>query len=194
MILKNLEKYYIILGSKSPRRQHLLKEIGVNFEVKVLEEIEEAYPDNLSKTEIPVYLAELKAKAFKNIIHNNTLLITADTIVWMNNRVIGKPVDKEDAIRLLKKLAGIMHQVITGVCITTVNRTTSFYAMSDVYFSKLTDEEINYYIDTFKPYDKAGAYGIQEFIGYIGVERIEGSFFNVMGLPIHKLYNELKKF
>ena len=172
----------------------MLKEIGVNFEVKVLEEIEEAYPDNLSKTEIPVYLAELKAKAFKNIIHNNTLLITADTIVWMNNRVIGKPVDKEDAIRLLKKLAGIMHQVITGVCITTVNRTTSFYAMSDVYFSKLTDEEINYYIDTFKPYDKAGAYGIQEFIGYIGVERIEGSFFNVMGLPIHKLYNELKKF
>lgn len=193
MILKNLEKYKIILGSKSPRRQNLLKGIGLDFTVKIIDDIDETYPEHLTKEEIPVYLAKLKAGFYKNVIDEKTLLITADTIVWINNRVLGKPVDKNDAIKILKELSGTMHQVITGVCIKTKEKEVTFHSISDVYFAKLTLEEIEYYIDNYKPYDKAGSYGVQEFIGYIGVDKIEGSYFNVMGLPIHKLYEELKK-
>lgn len=194
MILSNLKDYHIILGSKSPRRQRLLKEIGIDFEVKVIEEFNESYPDELTREEIPVYLAEQKALAFENIMNKNTLLITADTIVWMNNRVLGKPKDETEAVLILKKLSGTMHHVYSGVCIKTLLKKISFYAKTEVYFSKLSDEEIRFYIQNYKPFDKAGAYGIQEFIGYIGVEKIEGSFFNVMGMPIHRLYQELKKF
>ncbi len=194
MILSNLKDYHIILGSKSPRRQRLLKEIGIDFEVKVIEEFNESYPNNLIKEEIPIYLAEQKALAFENIMNKNTLLITADTIVWMNNDVLGKPRDETEAELILRKLSDTMHHVYSGVCVKTIFKKITFYAKTEVYFSKLSDEEIKFYIDKYKPFDKAGAYGIQEFIGYIGVERIEGSFFNVMGLPIHRLYQELKKF
>ena len=194
MILQNLKNYQVILGSKSPRRQKLLKEIGINFEVMTIEGVNENYPDHLSKEEIPVYLSELKANAFENLIKDDTLLITADTIVWMNNIVIHKPKNKEEAIQILNQLSGTMHQVITGVFIKTLKKTVKFSVSTDVYFTKLNKNEIDYYIETYKPFDKAGSYGIQEFIGYIGIEKIEGSYFNVMGLPIHKLYSELKKF
>lgn len=194
MILQNLKKYEIILGSKSPRRYELLKGLGINFKVKVIEDIEEKYPENLSKFEIPVFLAELKANAYKNELKPDTLLITADTIVWLNDKVIGKPTDRNDAIKILNKLSGNYHEVITGVCISTITKRTSFYVMTKVHFGNLTHEEIDFYIDLYKPYDKAGAYGVQEFIGYIGVDKIEGSYYNVMGLPIQRLYHELMKF
>lgn len=193
MYLKNLSDYNIILGSKSPRRQQLLAGIGLKFEVKVIE-TDEVFPLNLVRDEIPVYLAEMKAKAFFDIITDKDLLITADTIVLLDEKVIGKPEDKNDAIRILNTLSGRMHEVITGVCITTRSKTVSFFANSDVFFKKLSDEEIEYYLENYKPYDKAGAYGVQEWIGYIAVERIEGSFYNVMGLPVQRLYEHLKLF
>ncbi len=194
MILKNLEKYNIILASKSPRRQQLLKELGINFEVFVLDSVSEEFPDGLKNIEIPVFLAEQKAEAYSSYLKENVLIITADTIVWQNKEVLGKPENRGDAMKILKQLSGNSHQVITGVCIMTNKKKKSFFSITDVHFAELTNDEIEYYIDTYKPYDKAGAYGIQEFIGYIGVDRIDGSYFNVMGLPIQKLYNELKKF
>ena len=194
MILKNLEKYNIILASKSPRRKQLLEELGIDFKVFVIESIPEDYPIGLEKNKIPVYLAEQKANAYLNYLKENTLLVTADTIVWQNDKVLGKPKNREEAFEIVKQLSGNIHQVITGVCILTNKKQTSFYSSTDVHFVELTDEEIYYYIDKCKPFDKAGAYGIQELIGHIGVDRIDGSYFNVMGLPIQKLYQELKKF
>ena len=194
MLLHNLENYKIILASKSPRRQHLLKELGVDFEIAENNNVEEIYPENLPKHEIPVFLSKIKAKAFFNKITDNQLVITSDTIVLLNNEVIEKPTDYKDAVNMLNKLSGNKHTVVTGVCITTKQKQITFSSETDVYFKKLTHDEIVYYLDNYKPFDKAGAYGIQEWIGYIGVEKIEGSYFNVMGLPIHRLYEELKFF
>ncbi|MCK4853369.1 MAG: septum formation protein Maf [Bacteroidales bacterium] len=193
MLHEKLKKYHIILGSGSPRRKYLLNELGFEFEVRINDALDEAYPGGLNREEIPVYLAELKARAIMKDIPQKTLLITADTIVWMDDKVINKPADQEDAVNILKQLSGNMHEVLTGVCIRTAERMHSFHASSLVWFANLTDEEINYYIDHYKPYDKAGAYGIQDWIGYIGIEKIEGSYFNVMGLPIQRVYHELKQ-
>jgi len=186
-------QYEIILASKSPRRQELLKDLGLKFEVQSLD-IPEVFPDGLSMTEIPVYLAELKAEAFRPSLKKNQLVITADTIVWLDGHIMNKPVDFADGFRMLKNLSGKKHQVLTGVCILTTEKKVSFFASTDVWFKPLSDEEIQYYLETYHPYDKAGAYGIQEWIGFIGINRIEGSFFNVMGLPVQSLYEHLKAF
>jgi len=194
MLADKLKKYRIILASQSPRRQALLKELGLDFEIIANNEIEESWPAGLNKEQIPVYLAELKAAHVMPEVPEDTLLITADTIVWLNGHVIGKPVDRADAVRILKELSGAVHEVITGVCLRTGNRKKTFIASSLVYFARLSDEEINYYVENYRPFDKAGAYGIQEWIGYIGLEKIEGSYYNVMGMPVQKLYTELKSF
>ncbi|KPL10022.1 MAG: septum formation inhibitor Maf [Bacteroides sp. SM1_62] len=193
MLHEKLKDYHIILGSGSPRRQYLLNELGFEYEVRVNNDLAETYPEGLSRQEIPVYLAEMKARAIMKTVPPDTLLITADTIVWLEGRVINKPKDHADAVSILKKLSGNMHEVLTGVCLMTSDWMHSFHASSLVWFSRLSEEEINYYIEHYKPYDKAGAYGVQEWIGYIGIEKIEGSYFNVMGLPIQKVYHELKK-
>jgi septum formation protein len=185
--------YQIILASQSPRRQQLLKELGLNFTIDV-REVDEVYPMHLQREEIPVYLAQLKAKAFENNISGNQLVITADTIVWLNNQVLGKPVDFNDAFKMLQTLSGNTHTVYTGVCLKSLTKETTFWAKTNVHFKQLSDDEITYYLNTHKPYDKAGAYGIQEWIGYIGIEHIEGSYFNVMGLPVQKIYEHLKQF
>jgi septum formation protein len=194
MLLDKIKNYKIILGSQSPRRQYLLKELGIGFTVEVLNGIDESYPDNLFYDQIPVYLATHKAQHYKNLLDRKTILITADTIVWLDNAVINKPKDREDALTILKKLSGRKHEVLTGICLKTEGKEESFCSKTDVYFRILSDNEIAYYIDNFKPYDKAGAYGIQEWIGYAGIEKIEGSYFNVMGLPVQELYQKLSEF
>lgn len=194
MVYENLKTYKIILASRSPRRKNLLKELGIDFEVALPIEIEENYPEDLLIREIPVYLAELKANAYSEYLDKNVILITADTIVSQNKQVLGKPENYQDAVRILKRLSGNKHNVFTGVTLTSLSQQRSFLSKTKVYFDILEEEEIKYYIDTYNPYDKAGSYGIQEWIGYIGIERIKGSFFNVMGLPVHQLYNELKNF
>jgi septum formation protein len=191
--IERLNACDIILASKSPRRQHLLTGIGLKFSVAELSEMDEIYPSVLKAEEIPVYLARAKSGHFASFLKENTILITADTIVWLDNEVIGKPNDDEDAINMLMKLSGRMHEVFTGVCIRTLTRESVFYASTKVFFRKISEEEIRYYVKKYKPLDKAGAYGVQEWIGYIGVEHIEGSYFNVMGLPVQKLYAELLK-
>jgi len=193
MILENIANYKIILASKSPRRQQLLKDLGIDFDI-VVSDAEEVFPNDLPKEEIPVFLANLKANALQNHLKNNTIIISADTIVWLNGEVINKPIDADNARNMLHKLSGNKHQVITGVCIKSLQKTISFSVESNVYFKHLDSEEINYYVDYYKPFDKAGAYGVQEWIGYVAIERIEGSYFNVMGLPVHRLYEELKSF
>ena len=193
MVLENLKKYNIILASQSPRRQRLLKELGIDFEIQVVD-VEEKYPEELGMTAIPEFLAELKANAIREKMKENDLLITADTIVWKDDQVIGKPKDQDDAIRILHELSGSQHQVITGMCIQTLEKKYCFHAVTEVWFDELTEEEIQFYLNEHKPYDKAGAYGIQEWIGYVGIRKIEGSFYNVMGLPVHKVYQFLKKF
>jgi septum formation protein len=191
MSLEKINKYHLILASGSPRRQYLLREIGIQFEVKV-REVDEQWPPHLHREEIPIYLSALKAAAFEpSELGPNNILITADTIVLLNSEVVGKPRDRADAIEILEKLSGNRHEVITGVTLRTSGRQQSFSVESEVWFRKFEREEIEWYIDTFKPYDKAGAYGIQEWIGYVGIERIHGSFFNVMGLPTQRLYVEL---
>lgn len=189
-----LKNHNIILASNSPRRHFLLNEIGVEFSVMKPENVDENFPETLKCEEIPMFLAKLKADSLKSKIKQNDIIITADTIVWLENEAINKPEDKEDAIRILKKLSGKTHQVYSGICITSLEKQISFSSKSDVKFNNLSDEEINFYIEKYKPFDKAGAYGIQEWIGYIGIEYINGSFYNVMGLPIQKLYRELKEF
>jgi septum formation protein len=191
--MKWFPDYNYILASKSPRRNQLLKSLGIEFEVKT-KEVDEIYPDNLIKEEIPVFLAELKAEPFLADLSENDLLITADTIVWFEGKVLGKPKNKAEAIQMLHQLSGKEHQVISGVCLTTSFKRKSFYSISNVHFKTLTHNEIEYYVSEFKPFDKAGAYGIQEWIGSIGIIHIEGSFYNVMGLPIQKLYEEIQKF
>jgi len=187
-------KYNIILASNSPRRKELLAGLDIPFEVKTLPDIDESFPENLYGTEIPVYIAKAKADAYKQFLDEKNLLITADTIVWLDNKVYGKPVDEADAFSMLRALSGKMHEVITGVCLTTQNKQVVFSAVSKVKFADLEDDEIRYYIEKYKPYDKAGSYGVQEWIGYVGVESIEGSFYNVMGLPVRLLYQHLKNF
>ena len=189
-LLKNLEKYKVVLASQSPRRQELLRGLQIDFSVKVID-VEESYPNDIVGVDIPMHLAEKKANAYT--IDNETLLITADTIVWHEGMVLGKPKDKIDAKRMLKQLSGKTHEVITGVCISTTVKRKVFHVVSEVRFATLTENEIDYYLENFKPYDKAGSYGVQEWIGYVGVEHINGSYFNVMGLPIQRLYNELKR-
>ncbi|GHV12105.1 Maf-like protein [Bacteroidia bacterium] len=192
-MLENLSKYKIILGSQSPRRKELLAGLDIPFEVKPMPDVDENYPSTLWKEEIPVYIARQKADAYKTQINNiPTLLITADTIVWLDGKVYGKPKDEADAKAILRALSGKTHEVITGVCLTSQEKQQAFYAVSSVKFAELDDEEIDYYIQKYRPYDKAGSYGVQEWIGYIGVESLNGSFYNVMGLPVRMLYKYLK--
>jgi septum formation protein len=192
-LLQNIESYEIILASKSPRRQQLLSDLGLKFKVQSMD-IPEEFPSGLGMTEVPIYLAELKATAFLPQLKSNQLVITADTIVWLDGQVMNKPTDYADGFRMLKELSGKKHQVLTGVCLLSTEKKVSFYVSTDVWFKQLSDEEIHYYLENFRPYDKAGAYGIQEWIGYVGIHRIEGCFFNVMGLPVQSLYEHLKAF
>ncbi len=194
MFFKDLKKYKIILTSQSPRRQYLLKELGIEFDIYNLYCEEESYPDYLKREKIPLFLAEKKAGKFQGEIDDNTILIAADTIVWFDDKVLKKPKNEKDAFDTLRKLSGNIHQVYTGVCLKSKSKKILFYSKTEVQFTKLSDREIGYYIDKYEPFDKAGAYGIQEWIGYIGVEKIDGSFFNVMGLPVQKLYSKLNEF
>lgn len=185
--------YNYILASKSPRRQQLLSSLGIRFKVKALD-VDEVFPEGLSKEEIPVYLARLKSQPFLGSLKANDLVITADTIVWSCGKVMGKPQNAAMAREMLRELSGNEHQVISGVCLSAVHKQVSFHAVSNVQFKPLTEKEIEYYVSKFKPFDKAGAYGIQEWIGFIGITHIEGSFYNVMGLPIQQLYQEIMNF
>jgi len=185
--------YQLILGSGSPRRQELLKSLGFIFSLKPIN-ADESFSENLKAQQIPLYLAEKKANAFPDKLKENELLITADTIVWCEGKVLNKPADFEEGKKMLGSLSGKMHEVFTAVCLKSANKQLSFYDTSKVYFKNLTNEEIEYYLTNFNPYDKAGGYGVQDWIGYIGIEKIEGSFYNVMGLPVKKLYEELIKF
>ena len=188
-----VEGYKVILASNSPRRKELLGGLGIDFEVRTLSDIDESYPNALRGEDIPMFISGKKAEAYKQGMADDEMIITADTIVYDNGQVLGKPKNRGEAVQMLKGLSGHAHEVITGVSIVTKKKTVQFASTSKVTFAALTDEEIAYYVDTYKPYDKAGAYGIQEWIGYVAVTRIEGSYFNVMGLPIQKLYSELKK-
>lgn len=191
-MLDNLKKYQIILASNSPRRKELMSGLGVDYVVKTLPDVDESYPDSLQGGDIPEFIACKKAGAYRSILQPDELLITADTIVWLDGKVLGKPQGREGAVEMLRALSGKKHQVFTGVCLTTTEWQKSFTAASDVLFDELSDEEIAYYVDRYQPMDKAGAYGVQEWIGYIGVHSISGSFYNIMGLPIQKLYKVLK--
>lgn len=193
-MLNNLEKYRIVLGSNSPRRKELLAGLDLQFEVETIPGIDESYPDTLTSEAIPLYIARKKAEAYLDKMSDNELLITADTIVATYDRILGKPANREEAIEMLRYLSDHVHEVITGVCLTTKDKTVSFSVASAVCFGHLEEEDIIYYVDKYRPFDKAGSYGIQEWIGYIGVEAINGSFYNVMGLPVQRLYQELKKF
>jgi septum formation protein len=182
----------IILASKSPRRQQLLKELGLDFEIQ-LREVDESFPAQLKREEIPMFLAKQKSEAFQDVPEDH-ILLTSDTIVWINETVLNKPENEEGAIQMLKTISGKMHEVITAVYLRSSNLTRTFYVVTDVHFKKLSNDEINYYVKEYKPFDKAGAYGIQEWIGFIGIERINGSFYNVMGLPVKEVYEELISF
>ena len=190
-MLDNLKKYHIILASYSPRRRELLAGLGIEYEVRTIDGIDESYPTNLPVELIAEYIAAEKAAAYQRQMAADELLITADTIVVVAGEVMGKPHDADDARRMLRKLSNCTHQVITGVCLTTTDRQRRFSVTTDVTFKALTDEEIDYYITNYRPYDKAGAYGIQEWIGSIGVTGLNGSYFNVMGLPVQRIYMEL---
>ena len=192
-MLDNLKKYKVVLASNSPRRKELLSGLGIDYEVKTLPDIDESFPEGLSEVETATYIARAKADIYRTIMQPDELIITADTIVWLDGEVMGKPVDGEDARRMLRVLSGKTHQVITGVCLTTVGVQKSFATVTDVTFCSLSEEEITHYVENYRPMDKAGSYGIQEWIGFVGVESISGSYFNVMGLPIQRLYTELKK-
>lgn len=190
----DLSKYKIILASNSPRRKELLSGLDLDYTIKVLPDIDESYPDTLQGEEIATYIAVEKAKAYSDCLEEDTLLITADTIVLLEGKVFGKPKDADDAKRMLRELSGRTHIVATGVCITTINKQRAFCVNSEVRFAVIDEAEIDYYVSTYKPFDKAGAYGVQEWIGYVAVENISGSYFNIMGLPIQRLYQELKAF
>ena len=184
----------LILASNSPRRKELLAGLEFPFEVRILNGIDESYPDTLQGEEIPMYISAQKTKAYLPTLGEDELLITADTVVMLEGRVLGKPHDREDAIRMLTDLSGRTHEVITGVTLATLERQKSFASVSRVTFASLSPKDILHYVDHYRPFDKAGAYGIQEWIGFIGVTRIEGSYFNVMGLPVQRLYEELRQF
>jgi septum formation protein len=191
MVAKN---YKIILASNSPRRKELLAGIDVDFEVRVIQDIDESFPADLPTREIAEYISRKKAAVYQKRMADDELIITADTIVVLDSEVMGKPHDEADASRMLHELSGRTHQVITGVTLTTTTRQLSFSVETDVTFKTLSDEEINYYVQRYKPFDKAGAYGIQEWIGHIGVTGLQGSYFNVMGLPVQRIYEALRQF
>lgn len=191
MVAKN---YKIILASNSPRRKELLAGLDVDFEVRVIQDIDESFPTSLPTKDIAEFISRKKAAVYQKKMTDDELVITADTIVVLDSEVMGKPHDEADASRMLHKLSGRTHQVITGVTLTTTTRQQSFSVETDVTFKKLSDEEINYYVQRYKPFDKAGAYGIQEWIGHIGVTGLQGSYFNVMGLPVQRIYEALRQF
>lgn len=193
MLNDKLKHYNIILASGSPRRQKFLKELDIDFEIR-LKDVEEIYPDHLKAEEITDFLAELKAVALTDTLSDNDILITSDTIVWHKDKALGKPTDKEDAFEMLKSLSGNTHDVITSVCIKNSSKSVTFNETTKVTFNTLTDEEINYYLENYRPYDKAGAYGIQEWIGLVAIAKIEGSYVNVVGLPVDKVYQHLVSF
>jgi len=191
MLREKLSNYNIILASASPRRQNFFKQLDVPFRIQI-KEVDEVYPEHLKAAEITDYLADLKSKAFTDL-QENDLLITSDTIVWFEDKAIGKPKDKEDAFHMLQSMSGKQHFVYTSVSIKSAAFQRVFHDETMVEFEEFTDEEINYYLENYKPYDKAGSYGIQDWVGLIGVKKLVGSYFNVMGLPVHKLYKELMK-
>lgn len=191
-MLENLKKYKVILASNSPRRKELLSGLGIDYEVRTLPDVDESYPESLQGADIPLYISKEKTDAYRALLQPGELMITADTIVWLDGRVLGKPKDREDALQMLRDMSGRTHEVFTGVCITTTDWQRSFAAQTEVRFAQLTEEEITYYVDRYQPMDKAGSYGVQEWIGFIGVENISGSYFNIMGLPVQRLYRELK--
>lgn len=192
MLIDQLKKYNVILASGSPRRQQFLKDLLIEHTIQ-LKEVEEIYPDTLVKGEITEFLAKLKAKAFNNL-SDKDILITSDTIVWDKNKCLGKPNTKKEAIEMMKGFSNNKHHVFTSICLKSANKEVVFTDKTTVYFEKLSKEEIEFYVNKFKPFDKAGSYGIQEWIGLIGVKKLKGSYFNVMGFPVHKLYKELSKF
>lgn len=192
MLRDKLKDHHIILASGSPRRQQFLTELGIDFEIR-LKPVKEVYSPDLQRTEITNYLAELKAAAFEGELKTGDILITSDTIVWHEGKALEKPTDPAQAIEMIKELSGRTHEVITSVCFTTSENSRTVHAVTKVTFSRLEEDEIQYYIDNFRPFDKAGAYGIQEWIGLIGVDRIEGSYFNVVGLPTHLVYQTLSE-
>ena len=187
-------KYKIILASKSPRRREILALLHKPFTVVTIDGIDESYPDNLEPEKVSEYISKKKAEAFLQKIGNDEMIITADTVVICDGQILGKPTDEKEAMEMLRLLSGKTHKVTTGVTVATKEKRISFTSETLVSFAKITDDEIRYYVDTFHPFDKAGAYGIQEWIGAIAVAKIDGSFYNVMGLPVHRLYQELKKF
>jgi septum formation protein len=192
-MLEKIHNKHIKLASKSPRRQQLLRDLGLQFEIWT-KEVDESYPQHLEREAIPVFLATKKAEAFRPELTRDDIVITADTIVWIDGRVLNKPADRAEACAMLAMLNGQMHEVYTGVSIMNTEKTTLLWDCTRVHFSKLTQEEIEYYIDHYAPFDKAGSYGAQDWIGLIGIDRLEGSYFNVMGLPVHKVYQALKEF
>ena len=192
--LYNLKKYKILLASASPRRRELLGQLNIQFEIAPTIDVDESYPDTMPAIDVAPHLSQLKANAYKSLITSNELIITADTVVINDNKVLGKPSSPTEAKEMLQSLSGHCHNVVTGVTITTAMKQVTFAANTDVEFATLDDNEIAWYVDSYNPLDKAGAYGIQEWIGCMGVRNINGSFYNVMGLPLHRLYSELKKF
>ena len=187
------KKYRIVLGSQSARRQQLLKGLDIDFEIKTLDKTEDTFPSDMHAGEVTPYLARRKAEALQPLA-DDELLITADTVVVVDGKIYGKPSDKEEARSMLQTLSGRMHEVITGVAITTAERSVVFAVSTKVWFTHISTEDIDYYIERYRPFDKAGSYGIQEWIGFVGIEHIEGSFYNVMGLPVHRIYRVLKDF
>lgn len=193
-MFENLKGRHLILASKSPRRRYLLSQLGLEF-TETAADVDESIPGKLTPDEAAIYLAEKKADHFTDLILKpENIIITADTLVLLDGNILGKPEGKASAIKMLKALSGMMHQVVTGICIRDSLKSRTFTCWTDVYFKELSDEEISYYVEAYQPFDKAGSYGIQEWIGYIGISRIDGSYFNVMGLPVHQLYDELRRF
>ena len=194
LLHEKLRSRRLLLASQSPRRRELLTACGLPYEPAPKFDCEERYPADLAAEEVPLYLSQLKSRAYPTALAENDILLTADTVVVLDGQVLGKPRDREDAVGMLRRLSEHRHTVVSGVTLRTAERMHSFEARTDVWFRRLEDEEITYYVDTFRPFDKAGSYGIQEWIGYAAIERIEGSFYNVMGLPIQKVYTELNQF
>lgn len=193
LLREKLLPYRLILASHSPRRQQLLTQAGIDYELAESYDVDEVFPPDLPAEEVPVYLAELKSDGYPNALSPNEILITADTVVCLAGQILGKPADRADAVAMLGKLSGQKHTVITGVTLRSAQKKHSFAVSTDVFFRTLTTEETAYYVDSYQPFDKAGSYGVQEWIGCVGIERIEGSFYNVMGLPTQRLYAELQR-
>lgn len=193
MLKEKLNKINIILASGSPRRQQFFKEMDLHYTIR-LKEIEEIYPEHLQAEEITNFLAELKASAFENELKENDVLVTSDTIVWLNGKALGKPKNYDDAFQMLQQLANQTHEVITSVCLKSIDKTEVFHCVTKVTFSNLSDEAIKYYLDSYQPFDKAGSYGIQDWIGLVGISKIEGSYTNVVGLPTEMLFQKLMNY